>query len=387
MLKPEDPDPTSNIVRWRPTERGRYRSIDFYVNSIAFRVPSSGRQLSVAITCSPECTRYVYSVELFKSSDRFASMDAICLHVTEMLKTAGALLVLKYSKQEGRFYFQPTKRVAKFSIELLGWDDASGGSVLPLLGFERQGCEGKTFECPQAAKMFATAPTTIDDDHPIDGQRIRTDLKLAVLWNTFKDKFDTRKKAARKATNVGELEESGKTVSISIQDGHLILCDYLFSLAYFALVRVNPQWYVPGEAMLLDLDESMRRLHKAETIDALFDHSAIPDIGQSTDRFQLLLDKLAMGKPRTPSGGNDRKILASYDVRSVLCEVVLKQMTKQMAEEALADGNAGDEADDEAHGPVQSVPELSAMDCLKRIFEQKLNGEKEASTTTDEHSW
>ena len=394
-LKPTDDEPQSNIVRWRPTEKGRYRSIDFYINSIAFRVPEGLRQLSLAVASGNEPMQ-TYSIELFGSTDRFGGMRPICEHVTEMLRSQQVPLKLGYDKKAARFYFLPTSKKTKFTVQLLGWDDgAPARSVLPLLGFERSICMDTAHELPQATKLYATKQTTIDDEHPMDAQRVRTDVKLADLQKRFEEKFGSRKSAKRKATVVGQLKEADKVTPICIQDGHLILCDYLFSLAYFALVRVNPLWHKPGQSMLLPLDESERRVND-ETTDDLFASSAIPNktVGQPSDRFKALLKELATGTPQTPSGGNDRKILASFDMTCILFDVVLAEAYKIIRE---ADS---DEQETKAAGgevPIESrwrerddagtaSEPLSDTDCLKRIFLEKLKGEKEASTTTDEHS-
>ena len=78
-----DPDPTSNVMRWRPDEEGRYRSIDFYVNSIAFRVPSGCNRLSITIAMGDEETEY--EVPLFEECVRFGSMKAVAEYVTGKL--------------------------------------------------------------------------------------------------------------------------------------------------------------------------------------------------------------------------------------------------------------------------------------------------------------
>ena len=333
-------------------------------------MPSGCRHLSVAVTEGGD--RKEYSTILFEASDRFGSMSPICQHVTEMLESKQAPLKLKYDKFSGYFYFQPTKTRNKFDIELLGWDDKS---VLPVLGFKREEFEGKTFDQKQKAKLFATGRTTIDGDHPIEFQRVRTDLKLASLQLQFNKRFGTRKVAKRKATDVGKLKEGATVTPICIQDGHLILCDYLFSLAYFALVRVNPRWHEPGQSMLLDLKSSEERLCKIESTDALFNESTIPGPHPNGNRFEKLLEKLAEGKPEMPSGGNDCKILASYDVKEILCGVVLKEAFKEIRQEIEAQAEGAEDA------------EPSDSTCLKRIFEEKLKGEKEAYATTDEESW
>lgn len=124
----------SNVIRWRPNGKGRYRHIDLYMDSIAFRVPELRRSLKLSVQLQAD---YVpYDVPLFQESDRFASMTSVAVHVTERLKSVGAPLTLKYDKRKLKYVFQPTIARQAFRLRLdLEGQDFPQDSVLPLLGF------------------------------------------------------------------------------------------------------------------------------------------------------------------------------------------------------------------------------------------------------------
>jgi hypothetical protein len=86
-----------------------------------------------------------------------------------------------------------------------------------------------------------------------------------------------------------------KDESVPIQDGHLFMCDYLFSLAYHAKVRLNHKWHENGEAMLLDMPQSEARVREI-----------------SETKFRAELEKLAKASGKSVSCGSG-KILESYD--------------------------------------------------------------------------
>ena len=128
--------PTSNVIRWRPNGKGRYRHIDLYMDSIAFRVPESRRSLKLSVQLLADQSWEPYVVTLFEESDRFASMTSVAVHVTERLKSVGAPLTLKYDKRKLKYVFQPTIARQAFRLRLdLEGEDFPKDSVLPLLGF------------------------------------------------------------------------------------------------------------------------------------------------------------------------------------------------------------------------------------------------------------
>ena len=128
--------PPSNVIRWRPNGTGRYRHIDLYMDSIAFRVPESRRSLKLSVQLLADQSWEPYVVTLFEESDRFASMTSVAVHVTERLKSVGAPLTLKYDKRKLKYVFQPTIARQAFRLRLdLEGEDFPQDSVLPLLGF------------------------------------------------------------------------------------------------------------------------------------------------------------------------------------------------------------------------------------------------------------
>jgi hypothetical protein len=136
QLSEGDVPPPSNVIRWRPNGKGRYRHIDLYMDSIAFRVPELRRSLKLSVQLQADQSFESYVVSLFQESDRFASMTSVAVHVTERLKSVGAPLTLKYDKRQLKYVFQPTIARQAFRLRLdLDGQDFPKDSVLPLLGF------------------------------------------------------------------------------------------------------------------------------------------------------------------------------------------------------------------------------------------------------------
>ena len=93
----------------------------------------------------------------------------------------------------------------------------------------------------------------------------------------------------------GRQKGKQKVEPVQVQDGHLFMCDYLFSLAYHAKVRINSEWYMDGQAMLLSLAASEARCEVIES------------------DFKKTLEHLAESTcdPKVPCGAG--KFLSSYD--------------------------------------------------------------------------
>ena len=89
-----------------------------------------------------------------------------------------------------------------------------------------------------------------------------------------------------------------KDESVPIQDGHLFMCDYLFSLAYHAKVRLNHKWHENGEAMLLDILDMPQSEARVRVISEM--------------EFRAELEKLAKASDISVPCGSG-KTLASYD--------------------------------------------------------------------------
>ena len=349
-LKCDDVNLTNNVFRWRPDDKGRYRSLDFYVDSIAFRAPSKCNRLSIIVNGTER------TLEL-DHNRLFGSIEAYAKFVSHKLKQLKLQLSLSFS--ESRFAF---KRLQEFECTLK-FPSFEDDSVLPLLGFKTTQCGQERHLAPFNEELRADDEAKIDDDYPVDAQRIRSDARFKELQTDFNNTFGSRMK--RSNSNVGTYKVNGCSMEITIEDGHLLMCDYLFSLAYFALARVNPKWYEPGEKMLRSLDDSMARLKNARSVDELFNESPIRD-SLPARTFDALLRHLASGEPQVHIHGKDSSIiLESYDMVSILCDFMLIRHT-EMAEKQMTG-----ETDDP----------------LYYIFDEKLKGEKNAATTTDPDSW
>ncbi|KAL3904300.1 MAG: hypothetical protein SGPRY_011339, partial [Prymnesium sp.] len=298
-------------------------------------------------------------------------MKAVAEHVTSVLRSNGAPIQLIFAK--GRFCFTVKSKV---KLLLLDWGDSK--SVLRLLGFKKEQCEKPHELSLKAPKLLADDGATIDDDYPLNSQRIRADASFAKLQQSFK------KMTKRESTYIGSLRDG---TEVKVQDGHVLMCDYLFSLAYFALVRVDPEWDQPGKSMLRSLEESKERLKgasssayellKNSSISERSISASIKDPSPLKTVFEAILKELAKSKPRPVSGSNSKPILKSYDISKILCELVLKEQLECAKEETQADK---DEHCAEKQAEANEDP-------LYYIFEQKILGEREAATTTDSLSW
>lgn len=150
----DDTVPTSNVIRWRPNGRGRYRHIDLYMDTIAFQVDKKRRLLKLAVKPQAQDADFQrYEVPLFEDSDRFGSMKPVAQHVTERLKASGVPLLLKYDIEEGRFVFQPSVKSFTFMLRL---DSAGDDNVLPILGFAEQQC-GVAVRLPEKTSPLVRA--------------------------------------------------------------------------------------------------------------------------------------------------------------------------------------------------------------------------------------
>ena len=94
-LKCDDVNLTNNVFRWRPDDKGRYRSLDFYVDSIAFRAPSKCNRLSIIVNGTER------TLEL-DHNRLFGSMEAYAKFVSHKLKQ----LKLQLSFSESGFAFK-----------------------------------------------------------------------------------------------------------------------------------------------------------------------------------------------------------------------------------------------------------------------------------------
>ena len=92
-----------------------------------------------------------------------------------------------------------------------------------------------------------------------------------------------------------------KDESVPIQDGHLFMCDYLFSLAYHAKVRLNHKWHENGEAMLLDILDTPQNEARVSVISEMEFRAELEKLAKASD--------IKASDISVPSG----KTLASYD--------------------------------------------------------------------------
>jgi hypothetical protein len=314
----------------------------------------------------------------------------LAAHITKKLAETDAEVELTYDKKQAqRFCFQPT--VSKATLLLIMNDF----SLLPVLGFSKR---QMNTECQlpftRRSRLLADAEATIDADYPVQSQLIRSDKGYVKLMADFNTRFGRRKDRRRAKNRVGKLmrhaEREGKADTpggVQLEDGHLLTCEYLWSLAYCALIRVHPRWHEPGMDLLqsVRIDESDDSL-KQRTLAALL--SLAPPVDKAevesaslNAAFQHLLRILATGRPKQRFGSGSKTTLESYNLSSILCDFVHGTKLQDARKEiqlALVDA-AG-------VGGNESV-EIPDDEALLHILKAKLKGERDAAVTTDDESW
>ena len=210
------------------------------------------------------------------------------------------------SLDEASHILLPLKVIAQKVIAPLGekWDS----SVLPLLGFTPDMLQPLQTNDSLVARNYPT----IDREALVSSQLIRRDIIFVELLNNRE----------------------------RIKPEHLLISEYLYSLVYFKLVRVNTEWYKAGQTMLIDFEQSRHRL-----LDSNRQNNNI------AERFKRLLMSASVKEGK-------------YDVTQA-SEYLYCRLQKQAIEELSEEGHA-------------SAEEHAA---LHYILEEKLRGEESAATS------
>ena len=347
----------SNVVRWfaDSTEKAEteYRSMQFYLDTIAFEVPLDRREAKLTYQFGHEQARTLsLSLEGDGGAEassyanvqgqplRFGELKAVADVLTASLeKQIGRAkqLVVRHNIESGRFELhRPNALKLKVTRIKLEFGERS---IWPLLGFT----EAPEQTLAQGSdSLIAANDVTIDEKCPTELQRIRADGDFAQLCVEFKKRFGKRKGRTCKCGTMDDKE-------FAIQDGHILICEYLVSLVYFAVFRVNERWREDGAAILISNEETEARLADA----TLF--GSDPARG-----FRSRLDTAC----RKTTGH------LTYDLAEVvdmICKLDMKD-----AREAL-----------EAIGTL--APDDTAL--YQYWMREKFKGEKDALTTTEKLSW
>ena len=240
-----------------------------------------------------------------------------------------------------------SKRLGRY-LSLPNLDERS---LLHTLGFLQEDWaaerlwEAKSLKKGSDGKAYATGLRTVDAEQPVHMQCIRADFSVlgfllrpassspcdycqgrhaAGVTNAFGiithhyGRIGERKKRLENIQNPGLQPEQlmtrlnvpvvmrkpdkGRATNpwkpLPFRDSHLLIADYLFSLTYFAVFRANSTWYMSGEALLVDADETQRRIEDPNYI----------------KNFEDSLRKVAKGKSRERTVGE----MMHYDLTTML---------------------------------------------------------------------
>ena len=198
-----------NVVRWfQSGEKAEteYRSMDFYLDTVAFEVPpglkarlrvQDGSDPPMEITLSLDVANGQGSAS---PPLRIASMKAIAELLNASLVQQGVksnLLVVKFSHKTApslryKFYLHRPNAPMKKTTVTLVFDEHS---LWKLLGFTEEGPK-ELFQGDDKHddKLIAKGDITIDSQSPNALQRIRADEGFKVLHEAFKKKFGSRTK-------------------------------------------------------------------------------------------------------------------------------------------------------------------------------------------------
>jgi len=376
-----------NVVRWfQSGEKAEteYRSMDFYLDTVAFEVPpglkarlrvQDGSDPPMEITLSLDVANGQGSAS---PPLRIASMTAIADLLNASLVQQGVkktLLVVKFSHKTEpslryKFYLHRPNAPMKKTTVTLVFDEHS---LWKLLGFTEEGPK-ELFQGDDKHddKLIAKGDITVDSQSPNALQRIRADEGFKVLHEAFLKKFGSRTKRgkdgeAKCGTKNGGAFRPCHTLApffslqfvlilerrffrlhraepFAYQDGHMLVCEYLISLVYFATFRINHHsWREPGHAILVPLSESKQFISDPEYL----------------ERFRSNLDLVCQREE-----GH-----LQYDLRAVknvMCSKYLEQAKRELKDE-------GKDSTDEA--------------AYAYWIDGKFEAEKLAAIATDDLSW
>ena len=356
-----DQRPTNNnVVKWfKPGEEAEseYRSMRFYIDTIAFDMPPN-LEAKMRYKMPPEDSYTEISLSLEDpaaigpSSNaplRFGDFTALAKMLTRSLdaKIGKGKLRVRYDGTLDRFCIETPKpnKLKGPVIQLI--DCAGANSIWSSLGFDDQTSEPITTKAPS---VYASRPTSIDEKAPLELQRIRRDEQFRNLHLEFTKKFvSSRSKKPEKLAGVRAVEQAGTASgkAFHYQDGHLIVCDYLFSLVYFATFRLDDNW------LLLDDAATRLKLHDAE----------LTGIGPNSFRSKLR----AVCEKTTGR--------LQYNLNSLM-DIFCAEKLKKAKELVLVDGDVGSSVDDRCWALYGAL-------MLKKRYEEELC----AQTTTEDQDW
>ncbi|GBG30820.1 GREB1-like protein [Hondaea fermentalgiana] len=279
-----------NIVSWY-TEASLYRSMDYYVETSTWAVPKGVSPLQLKFegetfsidprVMTADGKRYFrYPMHEYK-----AFCEVLNLRVSETLP---AHATQRLTKNATYFAYARERIVLNMpcDVEILPENFQTGSGFLYWLGFERDKIDldkkkptrGKPRQCIRlnATSVPLFCDTERKEEHndivvdcmPRRRQRVLKDAAFDTVRELIEDSYGKRTAQKRK--------QQGVKVSPStpLYDGHIVLADYLLSLTYLAIYRVDRKklW-----------DQSIER----ETI---FRDLELHDIGQLVLNTSLLVE-------------------------------------------------------------------------------------------------
>ena len=175
----------SNVGRWfQSGEKAEteYRSLEYYLDTVAFEVPPNRREARLKIQIGSEEPKEL-ALTLDNASGsiqsqplHLASMDAIAKLLSASLERQGikkTVLVVKFS--DNRFYLHRPRAPKKKTTVTLVFNEHS---IWPLLGFKDNVLSKELCRLDDGTmddKLVAEGEITVDSQSPNSLQRIRSD--------------------------------------------------------------------------------------------------------------------------------------------------------------------------------------------------------------------
>eukprot|EP00953_Heterococcus_sp_UTEX-ZZ885_P011364 6577-Heterococcus_DN1.PRE.6 len=248
-VKQSDTTADSNVVKWFEHESMRgvslYRSLQYYFSTITFQAPLSRRKIKLSIgggktvmttiefelhhskTITADDGTTIDNALYTETGRMYVNTAELVEHINKMLKQSKTLKSVTFglSANESRFtVHSKTARVLILHCE-------AAESILPLLGFGYGPVHIAPEDTYEACNEYSIGEAKYNSARSIQQTRLRQDTgfkKLLRMYNSAG--YGTRKKAAKQA-------QKATKGSVILDDGHLVLAEYLFSLAYFAVFR------------------------------------------------------------------------------------------------------------------------------------------------------
>ena len=248
----------SNVVRWfQSGEKAEteYRSMEYYLDTVAFEVPPNRREARLKIQIGSEEPKEL-ALTLDNASGsiqsqplHLASMDAIAKLLSASLERQGikkTVLVVKFS--DNRFYLHRPRAPKKKTTVTLVFNEHS---IWPLLGFKDNVLSKELCRLDDGTmddKLVAEGEITVDSQSPNSLQRIRSDKGFKELHRTF-DKFGSRAKRDKNEMKCGTFNTKSKG---AVKTGaHATLSPPCPCTAHPSLTMVFPRHYFARRASCL----------------------------------------------------------------------------------------------------------------------------------------